>query len=58
MPLQGINRNAPMPSGTRRGSRPPQLAVGKDTLDSPKIFQAAKTGGLKNYYVEQIWDLR
>ena len=53
MPLQGINRNAPMPSGPGRGSRPPQLAVGKDTLDWPKIFQAAKTGGLKNYYVEQ-----
>ncbi len=27
-------------------------AVGKDTLDWKKIFTAAKTGGVKNYYVE------
>ncbi len=27
-------------------------AVGKDTLDWKKIFTAAKTGGIKNYFVE------
>ncbi len=27
-------------------------AVGKDTLDWKKIFTAAKTGGIQNYYVE------
>jgi len=27
-------------------------AVGQDTLDWPKIFSAAKTGGVKNYFVE------
>ncbi len=27
-------------------------AVGQDTLDWKKIFTAAKTGGIKNYYVE------
>jgi sugar phosphate isomerase/epimerase len=32
-------------------------AVGKDTLDWPKIFAAAKTGGVKNYFVEQNWEL-
>ena len=28
------------------------MAVGKDTLDWKKIFTAAKTGGIKNYFVE------
>ena len=28
------------------------VAVGKDTLDWKKIFSAAKTGGIKNYFVE------
>jgi sugar phosphate isomerase/epimerase len=35
----------------------PQMAVGKDSLDWPRIFEAAKTGGVKNYFVEQNWDL-
>jgi sugar phosphate isomerase/epimerase len=35
----------------------PAVAVGKDSLDWPKIFAAAKIGGVKNYYVEQNWDL-
>ena len=26
--------------------------VGQDTLDWKKIFSAAKTGGIKNYFVE------
>jgi hypothetical protein len=33
------------------------VAVGKDSLDWPKIFAAAKTGGVKNYFLEQSWDL-
>jgi sugar phosphate isomerase/epimerase len=57
MHLQGVDTTAPMPSGAGRGARPPQLAVGKDSLDWPKIFKAAKTGGVKNYFVEQTWDL-
>lgn len=32
-------------------------AIGKDSLDWPKIFAAAKTGGLKNYFIEQNWEL-
>ena len=27
------------------------------SLDWPKIFAAAKAGGLKNYFLEQSWDL-
>ena len=29
----------------------------KDSLDWAKIFAAAKTGGVKNYFLEQNWDL-
>jgi len=32
-------------------------AVGKDTLDWNKIFAAAKTGGIKNYFVEMKLEL-
>jgi sugar phosphate isomerase/epimerase len=55
MHLQGVDLNAPPPGRGQRGG--PQLAVGKDSLDWPKIFAAAKTGGVKNYFVEQNWDL-
>jgi len=61
MHLQGVDLKAPMPTpGTRppAGTRRPEgLAVGKDSLDWPKIFAAAKTGGVKNYFLEQNWDL-
>ena len=43
--------------GQGRGQRVPQLAVGKDSVEWPKVFAAAKTGGVKNYFVEQSWDL-
>ena len=55
MHLQGVDLNAPMP--TPGGPRPPNVAVGHDSLDWPKIFAAAKAGGLKNYFLEQSWDL-
>ena len=59
MHLQGVDMNAPAPgaAGAGRGNRTPQLAVGKDSLEWGKIFAAAKTGGVKNYFVEQSWDL-
>ncbi len=63
MHLQGVDLNAPMPqqgeqgAGRGRGAGGDGVAVGKDSLDWPKIFEAAKTGGLKNYFVEQNWDL-
>jgi sugar phosphate isomerase/epimerase len=64
MHLQGVDLNAPLPTpgagggrGRGAGGGGGGLAVGKDSLDWPKIFAAAKTGGLKNYFVEQTWDL-
>jgi sugar phosphate isomerase/epimerase len=69
MHLQGVDLNAPQPApgagqsgagrvpGPRAGRGGGGLAVGKDSLDWPKIFAAAKTGGVKNYFIEQSWDL-
>jgi len=61
MHLQGVDLNAPAPgSGGGPGAggpRPPGVAVGKDSLDWRKIFAAAKTGGVRNYFLEQNWDL-
>jgi len=53
MHLQGVDLKAPAGAGMRG----PGVAVGKDSLDWPKIFAAAKTGGVKNYFLEQSWDL-
>jgi sugar phosphate isomerase/epimerase len=47
----------PGASGGRGGRGGPQLAVGKDSVDWAKVFAAARTGGVKNYFVEQNWDL-
>lgn len=57
--LQGVDLKAPAPGPAEgaRGGRPPGVAVGQDSLDWPKIFTAARTGGVKNYFVEQNWDL-
>ena len=61
MHCQGVDLNAPMPSrgprkpGAPRGPRPAEIALGHDSLNWPKIFEAAKVGGLKNYFVEQTW---
>jgi sugar phosphate isomerase/epimerase len=63
MHLQGVDGNPPAPAAaggqSARGGRGGRagLAVGKDSLDWSKIFAAAKTGGVKNYFVEQTWDL-
>ncbi len=68
MHLQGVDLKPPPPPppppaggqvarGGRGGRGGPGLAVGKDSLDWAKIFAAAKTGGVKNYFVEQNWDL-
>ena len=53
MHLQGVPAGGP----GARGGREPQLALGKDSVDWPKVFAAAGTGGVKNYFVEQNWDL-
>jgi sugar phosphate isomerase/epimerase len=48
MHLQGVDLKA--------NPRTP-LAVGKDGVDWARVFAAAKTGGVRNYFVEQNWDL-
>ena len=66
MHLQDIDMNAPVPApapstkgrrGGRGGARRPQVAVGQGSIDWVKTFTAAKTGGVKNYFVEQTWEL-
>lgn len=49
MHLQGVLADTPQSA--------PGVAVGHDSLDWASIFKAAKTGGLRNYFVEQNWDL-
>jgi sugar phosphate isomerase/epimerase len=67
MHLQDVDMNAPVvpppttpgapaPQGGRGGRRP-QVAVGKGTIDWVKTFTAAKKAGVKNYFVEQNWEL-
>jgi hypothetical protein len=34
-----------------------QVAMGKGSIDWVKTFTAAKIGGVKNYFVEQNWEL-
>lgn len=48
MHLQDIDMNAP---------GHPQVALGTGSIDWAKTFTAAKTGGVKNYFVEQNWEL-
>jgi sugar phosphate isomerase/epimerase len=63
MHLQDIDMNAPVPPppkgarAGRRGGRRPQVALGEGSIDWVKTFKAAKTGGVKNYFVEQTWEL-
>lgn len=33
------------------------VAIGAGSIDWPKLFAAAKTGGIRNYFVEMDWDL-
>lgn len=63
MHLQDVDMNAPVPSppkgapAGKRGGRRPQVALGKGSIDWAKTFAAAKTGGVRNYFVEQSWEL-
>jgi hypothetical protein len=64
MHLQDVNMNAPVPAsppqvgaaGMRAGRRP-QVALGQGSIDWVKTFTAAKVGGVRNYFVEQTWEL-
>jgi sugar phosphate isomerase/epimerase len=51
-PAAGPAMGAGAPGGGRGG-----LSVGEDSVNWPAVFTAAKTGGLKNYFIEQAWDL-
>jgi sugar phosphate isomerase/epimerase len=64
MHLQDVDRNAPAPAPSpkrapagRRGGRRPQVAVGQGSIDWVKTFTAATAGGVRNYFVEQSWEL-
>jgi len=66
MHLQDVDMNAPVPAPPPegapagrggRGGRRPQVAVGQGSIDWVRTFTAAKTGGVKNYFVEQNWEL-
>jgi sugar phosphate isomerase/epimerase len=41
----------------RGEGRHPQVAVGQGSIDWVKTFSTAKAGGVKNYFVEQNWEL-
>jgi sugar phosphate isomerase/epimerase len=58
MHLQDVNLNAAEPAPAGQGRRRyPQVALGKGSIDWVKTFKAARAGGVKNYFVEQSWEL-
>jgi sugar phosphate isomerase/epimerase len=60
MHVQDVDLNATPPPGEQRGrgqAQGVQVAVGKGSIDWVKTFTAAKTGGVKNYFVEQSMEL-
>ena len=57
MHIQDIDLNATLPAGARGQGRGTQVAVGKGSIDWVKTFTAAKTGGVRNYFVEQTMEL-
>jgi sugar phosphate isomerase/epimerase len=52
-----VKSATPVGAGARGGAPPapgaPAVAIGDDSVDWPAVFAAAKTGGLKNYFIEQ-----
>jgi sugar phosphate isomerase/epimerase len=63
MHLQDVDMSSPVPvpssdgEQARRAGRHPQVALGKGSIDWAKTFTAAKVGGVRNYFVEQTWEL-
>ncbi len=58
MHLQDVDMNAPAPAKAKagRGGRRPQVPVGQGSIDWVKTFTAARTGGVRNYFIEQNWE--
>src|SRR5687767_11834398 len=57
-----LNAEAPPPATPPRPNAPPrgrgvQTSAGKGSIDWKKTFQAAKAGGVKNYFVEQNMEM-
>jgi sugar phosphate isomerase/epimerase len=62
MHLQDVDMKPSSPkaqggSSAQPGGRYPQVALGQGSIDWVKTFTAAKIGGVKNYFVEQTWEL-
>jgi sugar phosphate isomerase/epimerase len=59
MHLQDVNMKAPRPFVPNQSDadRYPEVAMGQGSIDWVKTFNAAKIGGVKNYFVEQDWEL-
>jgi sugar phosphate isomerase/epimerase len=54
MHIQDVDMNAPIPEG---GRGRPQTSVGKGSIDWARTFKAARSAGVKNYFVEQNMEL-
>jgi sugar phosphate isomerase/epimerase len=58
MHLQDVDMKSAKTANTGNADRRyPQVALGKGSIDWVKTFEAAKVGGVKNYFVEQNWEL-
>ena len=55
MHLQDVDMKQGNPD--QPGARVLQVAMGEGSIDWKKTFTAAKSGGVKNYFVEQNWEL-
>jgi sugar phosphate isomerase/epimerase len=53
----GAGRGARAGGAPAGGGGGQGLAVGEDSVDWVKVFEAAKIGGLKHYFVEQAFDV-
>ena len=56
MHVQDVDLKSKKARDRRRG-RGVQVPVGKGSIDWVKTFEAAKVGGVKNYFVEQNMEL-
>ena len=57
MHLQDVDMKTEVPGRNGRGASHPQVAIGKGSIDWVRTFQAAKTGGVENFFVEQSLEL-